>query len=199
MADPAYIGADGVLTDGEAWISLSTTKMTGTTASLTLTDPADGSSKDWCQFMDLVVIWYARSNGSGTDDRMQIRLGDGSGLDTGNNYNYQKFRGDGSSVTTGSGMYSSFLGGNFPKTSATTYAFGGSVTEFLDINSGKYKSCIIKTAANRSGAGYVNHNSGAWFKESAIKQIQFFPDSGGSFLAGSMFSLFGVLPRMVTV
>ena len=51
MADPSYI-VDGVLTDGEAWVALASTPLDADTASITFTSPADGSSRDWSQFMD---------------------------------------------------------------------------------------------------------------------------------------------------
>ena len=64
MADPAYI-VDGVLTDGEAWVALASNEPDGSANSVGFTDPSDGSSLDWCQFMDFVVICYVRGAKSG--------------------------------------------------------------------------------------------------------------------------------------
>jgi len=66
MADPAYIDADGVLTDGEAWVALSTNEPTGTKL-VSMTSANDGSSTDWSQFLDLIVIVAAQSVGTVTD------------------------------------------------------------------------------------------------------------------------------------
>lgn len=197
MADPAYIDADGVLTDGEAWVGLATNTLSGTTTSITFTDPADGSSLDWCQYMDLVVIWYVRSAHAVTDDRMQIRLGDGGGVETGNFYAYQEFQGNGASVTAGAGTYSSFLAGDFPGNSATANIFGCGVVQLFDVNSGKYTGVSMQAAGDRDGGGTVTLPTGTWLKQDAVKEIQFFADYASGFLTGSRWDLFGVLPRMV--
>ena len=148
MANPSYIDeATGELTDGEAWVALGpldtvNNPLTATATSVTFTDPSDGSSLDWCQVSDLVVIWYARSAHSIGDDRMQIRLGNGGGVETGNFYAYQNFLGNGTNrtISSGAGTYTSFLGGNFPGNSAAADAFGCSIVEIQDFNSAKYKS-----------------------------------------------------------
>ena len=59
MADPAYI-VDGVLTDGEAWVGITTTTLGSDTASVTFTSTDDGQVGDFSQYMDLVVVSYAR-------------------------------------------------------------------------------------------------------------------------------------------
>ena len=196
MADPAYI-VDGVLTDGEAWVGLATNTLSGTTTSITFTSPDDASSLDWSQFMDLVVVWYARSAHASTDDRMQIRLGDGSGIDTATVYGYQNFRGTGAAVDAGAGTYSSFLGGNFPGNSATANIFGCGVVQLFNVNSGKYTGVLMQAAGDRDGGGYVTAPVGAWLKQAPVKEIQFFADHGSGFLTGSRWDLFGILPRMV--
>ena len=204
MANPSYIDeATGELTDGEAWVALGpldtvNNPLTATATSVTFTDPSDGSSLDWCQFSDLVVIWYARSAHSIADDRMQIRLGNGSGVETGNYYAYQNLLANGTNrtVSSGAGTYSSFLGGNFPGNSAAADAFGCSILEIQDFNSAKYKSVLMQTAGDRDGDGRVTWPVGTWLKQDAVKEIQFFADYGSGFLTGSRFDLFGVLPRM---
>jgi hypothetical protein len=85
MADPAYI-VDGVLTDGEAWVGIATTTVVGTsTATITFTSPDDGSSTDWSQFMDLVLISYAAGEAVGGTNSSYVRFNS----DTGSNYPYQ--------------------------------------------------------------------------------------------------------------
>ena len=59
MADPAYI-VNGVLTDGEAWVGLSTTDVTGTsTTTIVFESTNDGQVGDWSQYMDLFIVGYA--------------------------------------------------------------------------------------------------------------------------------------------
>ena len=47
MADPAYIDADGVLTDGEAWVGIATTTLGSDTATITFTSTDDGQVGDF--------------------------------------------------------------------------------------------------------------------------------------------------------
>ena len=65
MANPAYIDSDGVLTVTESWVPLASSTVAGAdVASITFTSPEDGSSLDWAQFMDLVLIGYHRVTGA---------------------------------------------------------------------------------------------------------------------------------------
>ena len=74
MADPAYI-VDGVLTDGEAWVALGTDDFDASATSAVFTDPSDGSSLDWSQFMDLVLIAYLRTDAVSTSDHGRVYVG----------------------------------------------------------------------------------------------------------------------------
>ena len=196
MADPAYI-VDGVLTDGEAWVALAATTRGSDTSSISFTSPEDGSSTDWSQFMDLVLIGYARSTNASTDSDIAYRYGTASGsVDSGSNYIYQLFKADGSSTNQSSTSYSFVNGGTIPAASATANIFGATVAHFFDINSGKYKSALFHTAGDRDGGGWVSLNSNTWNNQGAIKRIDTFP-STGLYLAATRFDLFGILPRMV--
>ena len=182
MANPSYIDeATGELTDGEAWVALGpldtvNNPLTATATSVTFTDPSDGSSLDWCQFSDLVVIWYARSAHSIGDDRMQIRLGNGGGVETGNFYAYQNFLGNGTNrtISSGAGTYTSFLGGNLTANSAAADAFGCSIVEIQVFNSDKYKSILMHTACVRDGDGRDPWPVATWLTQDAVIDIQFF-------------------------
>jgi len=191
MADPAYI-VDGVLTDGEAWVAIASTTLTTDTATVTFTSPDDGSSLDWSQFMDLVLVSYARATGAVTDTELAFRFNN----DTGSNYLYQKFRGDGSSASAASGSYSFVMGGRITGASADANIFGTTISHLFDINSGKYKSGLFQAAADRDGAGLVGINAVTWKNQSALTEIDIFAESG-SLKDESHFDLFGVLPRMV--
>ena len=59
MADPSYIDG-GVLEDGEAWVGVSTTDVTGTsTAIIDFESTNDGQVCDWSQYTDLFIVGYA--------------------------------------------------------------------------------------------------------------------------------------------
>ena len=192
MADPAYI-VDGVLTDGEAWVAIASTTLASDTALVTWTSPDDGSSTDWSQFMDLVLITYARAESGGNVwGYTQIQFNN----DTGSNYPYQLIYGNGSSAVATYDTPAFWRGGAMGD-GAGANEFGVSVVHIFDINSGKYKSGVWQTAADSDGDGYVFLHSATWKNQAAITEIDLSPFNGTNLVAGSRFDLFGVLPRMV--
>ncbi len=190
MADPAYI-VDGVLTDGEAWVGIATTTLGSDTATVTFTSPDDGSSTDWSQFMDLVLIAYTRVSAGDVNSAGYINFNN----DTGTNYAKQYLYGDGSSVgaasPTDANIYLWTVGD-----SAGANEFGASVVHMFDINSGKYKSVLGRHAQDSDGDGRTAIEADTWKSQAPISEIDI-TASGGNLLAGSSFSLFGILPRMV--
>jgi len=196
MADPAYIDPDtNVLTDGEAWVGLATTTLGSDTAVVTFTSPDNGSSTDWSQFMDLVLVIYARTVGAGSTDRqMNMQLNN----DTGSNYNAQNLRSNGSAAASSATVDGPrFEIGQNPSTNADANIFGATVTHLFDINSGKYKSGVSQTACDLNGSGAVYQWGLTWASSAPITEIDLYDLYGSDLLTGSMFSLFGVLPRMV--
>tara|TARA_B100000586_G_scaffold250462_1_gene209036 strand:- start:537 stop:1130 length:594 start_codon:yes stop_codon:yes gene_type:complete len=197
MADPSYISG-GVLTDGEAWVGIATTTLGSATSSVTFTSPNDGSSLDWCQFMDLVVIAYVATDHSASD-LLKCHL---NGDTTNANYPYQYLWGDaGSGEIEGSNATTSSRGIESRFCSAATNIFTAIVYNFLDMNSGKYKTTLVRTSSNLDAAIQSSIScitTSAWLSNAAINSIAFTPNAGSNIAAGSMFSLFGVLPRMVS-
>ena len=191
MADPAYI-VDGVLTDGEAWVGIATTTLSVDTAVVTFTSTDDGQVGDWSQYMDLVAVIYARSTHGSADRSITNSLNNA----TGNPYEVQWLYGDGSSaaasLNTGS---ATMIIGRTTSAAAAANVFGAMTVHYFDINSGKYKSVISQYAADTDGSGNVGLNAGTWENQSAITEIDY--STSSNFLAGSTFSLFGILPRMV--
>ena len=195
MADPGYI-VDGVLTDGEAWVGIATTTVSGTsTATITFTSPDDGSSTDWSQFMDLILISYAAGEAVGGTNASYVRFNS----DTGSNYPYQWLYGDGANDTAASGAagasYTDRIYFDASPGTASPQPWGCSVLTMFDINSGKYKSAISQFAGDRDGAGMVGIYASTWQSQAAINRIDI--ACAVDYLPDSTFSLFGVLPRMV--
>jgi hypothetical protein len=195
MADPAYI-VDGVLTDGEAWVGIATTTVSGTsTATITFTSPDDGSSTDWSQFMDLILISHAAGEAVGGTNSSYARFNS----DTGSNYPYQWLYADGASVTAASGAagasHTDRIYFDASPGTASPQPWGCSVLTMFDINSGKYKSAISQFAGDRDGAGMVGIYASTWQSQAAINRIDI--ACAVDYLPDSTFSLFGVLPRMV--
>ena len=67
MADPSYIDSDGVLTDGEAWVGIAHASVSLPAATVTWTSTNDGQTGDFSQYMDLIIIAYAREANAADD------------------------------------------------------------------------------------------------------------------------------------
>ena len=197
MAAPGYI-VDGVLTDGEAWVGLNTTTLGSDTATVTFksgfddTDTDVGGVQSWDQYMDLVLISYARSTVAAVADGSLLTLNN----DTGANYAYQYMYGDGSSAVAASGTANYFWINNAAGASAAANIFGIGVFHMFDINSGKYKSATTTNAGDRDGSGAVLMYGYTWENQAAVTEIDI--NNSANHLSGSMFSLFGILPSMLT-
>ena len=190
MADPSYIAA-GVLTDPEAWVALATESPSGANVEFVSTD--DGQVGDWSQYMDLVIIGYARSGVSGAGNTGVYFTQNNDGA---SNYAWQQYQGDGASASADAQASISYIRfGVAPKAGATANQFGAYVIQLSDINSGKYKSAFCQGACDLGGSGNVNMFVGLYKSQAPISVIDLTDDTG--FVAGSRFDLFGVLPRMV--
>ena len=195
MADPSYI-VDGVLTDGEAWVALASTTVAGSpVASVEYESPDDGSSLDWCQFMDLVVIMYIQDGvTSQATGEISLKINDNG---TNANYKQQLLSGNGSSAAASNPAASRIVAEVPAVDSGGTTIFGSSVIYFFDINSGKYKSVLCQNAADRDGAGTVAIRSIAFTGDQEAISMLRFGATELNIAVGSKIDLFGVLPRMV--
>ncbi len=193
MADPAYI-VDGVLTDGEAWVGVATTTLGSDTASVTFTSTDDGQVGDFSQYMDLMIITYARSARTGDESPIDMRFNN----DTSNIYVTQMMKGIGTSASAVALTATYAQIAELPATSQPANYRATSITTLFDINSGKYKSGIVQWSRDSSGGdGSIARGVLLWKSQAAIAEIDLYDLFGGDFLTGSSFSLFGVLPRMV--
>ena len=195
MADPAYL-VDGVLTDGEAWVGIAHASLSLPATQVTWTSTDDGQTGDFSQYMDLVIVTYSRGDGAAVNGTIQLELNGDSGA----NYAKQIIRGDGADDYAASGTGLNYWdSGEVPCGGASANIFGASVIHLFDINSGKYKSMISNSAADTDGAGYVTLYAATWLSQAAVTEIDLFPRYATNWVAGTVFDLFGVLPRMVAV
>ena len=195
MADPAYI-VDGVLTDGEAWVGIAHASLSLPATQVTWTSTNDGQTGDFSQYMDLVIVTYGRGDGAAVNGNTMLELNNDSGA----NYVKQVLRGDGSSVYAASGTGLTYWdSGEVPLGGATANVFGASVIHLFDINSGKYKSMLSNSASgdHTDTNSYVTLYAATWTSQAAVTEIDLFPRGASNWVAGSVFDLFGVLPRMV--
>ena len=192
MADPAYIDADGVLTDGEAWVGIATTTLGSDTATITFTSTDDGQVGDWSQYMDLVVVMYARSAVSAASGGCYLNINN----DTTGHYRRQYLWGNGTSVLAGSATTQTYVPfGDIPANTAGANIFGCGIARLFDINSGKYKSVTTQSAGDLDGSGWIQMDAATWPSQAPITELDI--SASADMKTGSMFSLFGVLPRMV--
>ena len=191
MADPAYI-VDGVLTDGEAWVPIQSIEPT---ANFEWASTDDGQVGDFSQYMDLKVIGYYRNSTANTNTNLTINFNN-----TSDTFAYQILRGSGASASALSGSSAGrWDPWQMPGASADANVFGGGVLDIFDINSGKYKSSIATGGSgnNADANSHVSLCASTWQSQAPITAIDFYSRTGGTFVAGSRFDLFGILPRMV--
>jgi len=188
MADPAYI-VNGTLTDGEAWVAISSAQPSSADVQFVSTD--DGQVGDFSQYMDLVIICYARGVASGTWKDIRVTFNN----DTASNYANEDLYGDGSStgVQQTTPAYTGLA--YIAAAGASANVFSAVIYNIFDINSGKYKCCNTVSAAQDGNPDIIWTETGTWKSQAAITEIDLVTTSG--FAAGSRFDLFGVLPRMV--
>lgn len=144
-------------------------------------------------FQHLQVRLIARDNYTSTVNGINIRVGNGS-VDSGSNYSWYRFRGDGSGTTLDSGT--SQTAGNMVITSAndTSSSYAVAVIDFLDYrDTNKYKTWRMLNGYNRNGSGDMWFISGLWMSKSAIDTISFvIGGSGINFNSNSRFALYGI-------
>jgi len=196
MADPAYV-VDGVLTDGEAVVAIASTNLGSSAGHVTFTDPANGSSLDWCQYQDLMILCHMRGTHSATSIGGYIQFND----ITGGYYNFILL--DVSSdaprgYSEASASRAEAIVG-FPGASSTANIFGGAVVHINDANSGNAKQILTRFGYDQ--AGTTTHGTGMtvcqFRKFDPISKIKLYPGNG-DWDNGTRFDLYGILPRMVS-
>jgi hypothetical protein len=198
--DPSYIdSATGVLLDGEAWVAIYSEVAVSDPTSITATSADNGSVADFSQYMDLILILSGQSRytgGTGCTARVHL-----NGVETGDKYPTQYFRGDGSSATGTMDMTSDWFDvAEWPSDTDAVAEHGSCVLHLFDINSGKFKTMVSSWAGDRDGSGYSGIATATYLSQAPITSVTFKVRRGGSGLniaTGSTFSLFGILPRMV--
>jgi hypothetical protein len=189
-ATPDYI-VDGVLTDGEAWVALASTVVSGGSTALITFETTTGANA-WSQYMDLVLVHYTKvTNASSGMNYLRLKLNSSS-----SDFLFQEFRGNGGSAEADKGAYA-HLGFVTNNTPADTFTAGW--TTFSDINSGKFKAFqTYSSDVAHSNFYVVEEHMSVWEQTAPITRIDVHEGNNYNFTAGSRFDLYGVLPRMVT-
>jgi hypothetical protein len=143
-------------------------------------------------YTDLVL--KASPRGTVAEDSMNIRFNS----DTGSNYPYRGFVGQGSSVSSFNGTNTSIGLGRQAQSTNTANTFGSAEFYITNYTSANYKSVSADAAEENNNSVARQQFAGAvWNSTAAITTISVFPGSG-SFAQYSTFSLYGVAKYAVT-
>ncbi len=198
MTTPDYI-VDGTLTDGEAWVQLESTTVAGSAASITWQTATTGVD-NWAQYMDLFIVAYGRGSGSATAQQVYMHF---NNVTSGGFYYGQDFEASGGTASAHHyAAASQMLLGHFPAATGLANAFGSTIAECYNMNSGNWIPVMAVNAGDRSpgsaaGAGYAELQASMWGSYMPIQRIDLHAISD-TFEVGSRFDLYGILPRMVT-
>jgi hypothetical protein len=136
-------------------------------------------------YTDLVLIVQSKVT-SGTL-QLYWQIGNGS-VDTGANYSGTQVEGDGASAGSRRWTGQNYWQGYFDyMTTADGFNQVASIINYS--NTTTNKTAIWR--ANNAGTGTVAQ-AGLWRSTAAINTIKLFPAGGGSFAAGSTFTLYGI-------
>ena len=135
---------------------------------------------------------YARSAVSAASGGCYLNINN----DTTGHYRRQYLWGNGTSVLAGSATTQTYVPfGDIPANTAGANIFGCGIARLFDINSGKYKSVTTQSAGDLDGSGWIQMDAATWPSQAPITELDI--SASADMKTGSMFSLFGVLPRMV--
>ena len=136
-------------------------------------------------YTDLYLVVQSKVT-SGTL-QLYWQVGNGS-VDTGANYSGTQLEGTGTTAESRRWSGQTYWQGYYDyMTSADGFIHNASIMNYS--NTTTFKTAIWR--ANNAGTGTVAQ-AGLWRSTSAINTIKLFPSGGGSFAAGSTFTLYGI-------
>jgi hypothetical protein len=140
-------------------------------------------------YTDLIMVCNHGNTSAGTVLYMQV--GNGS-VDTGANYSNTNLYGNGSSANVNH-QAENWIRLNSGDGNDTNNSGNVSIINLMNYaNTSAYKTFIFRDGAAASGRG-VSTEVGTWRSTAAINAITLTSYSGGSILAGSTFTFYGIL------
>lgn len=189
LANAGFFAASGGGA-GEDFEALITTTVSSNTSSVTLTSA--GSAKAWTEFQDLIIITSARETTGGTGNGgIECRFNAASST---YRIQYQYAQGSVGSHTgyaireTNSGARLDYCSRD--GTAADEY--GVSVATLADINSSRWKTVVNMGGIDANGVGVMGSHASMWENTAVVTSIRLGPSSGGNFMPGSRFDLYGI-------
>ena len=163
-----------------AYELISTTVLSTTTATVTFSSIPS-------IYKHLQIRYLGRSNVGSTTDYVQIRMNS----DSGSNYASHYLLGSGSSVSSGAVTAQNliYVGGFITGSTSAANSFGAGIIDLWDYTGTKNKT--IRSLSGHTDSR-ISLSSGVWLSTAALSSITLLGASG-SFVAGSRFSLYGVL------
>ncbi len=201
---PAYM-VDGVLTDGEAWVALGTTTLSSAAVNIGFTSTT--GANDWSQYMDLVLVSSLRSDEAAQNSYLRVMVNSASVVTGGYTEQGLWATTTGSAGALAAGKNASTtqgIAGYMVAGGAGANIFSTHVTTIHDINSGKNKQMLTKSAADQAGStstgGYVSLFSTTVNTQAPVTSVyvSLYPTGSDEIQPYSRVDLFGVLPRMVS-
>jgi hypothetical protein len=164
---------------------LATEILTSTAASVTFSSLGDYAST--YQHLQLRVV--ARTNES-TNAFPGVQFN----ADTGSNYLNHALQGNGSSVSSSAELSrTNAVIGPLTWNVSDANGFGAIVVDFLDgFSSSKYTTLRALGGRIAGASPIIRLTSGLWRNTSSLTEIKIVNNFGGSFIAGSRFSLYGL-------
>ena len=163
------------------YVALATTTLSSASSSVTFSSiPAD--------YRDLVLIGNART--TTTNARGYEICGFQFNSDTGSNYSRVRMRYNGSTYGSDSGT-----GGNLEFEGIIDQSTASGTFNMVKLQLLDYSATDKHTTALFGGnnlSGQTGSYAGRWANTAAVNTIKFFTIQGGTFDAGSTFSLFGI-------
>ena len=140
-------------------------------------------------FTDLVVLYSGRWDGGSTQDSVTITFNS-----SGTGYTSRWLQGSGASVQSSNTTVGLAGFAVLPGTSATANTFGSGQVYISNYIATVNKSFSADSVGENNGTfAYQSIVANLWANTAAITSLSMNPFSGGNFVAGSTFSLYGIL------
>lgn len=165
---------------------ITSTILTGSQSSVSFTNLGDYSTT----YKHLQIRWTGRGSNSYSSSfiaKMQINS------DTAANYAFHRILGNGSTVSSEASISQTYMNcGLYAGSGNTANVYGASVIDILDTYATKNKTIRVSSGLVGSGTISTSLNSGLWNSTSSVSSITITEISGGNFVSGSRFSLYGI-------
>jgi hypothetical protein len=140
-------------------------------------------------YKHLQICYTARSSRAAAADNLGIRF---NGV-TSSSYSHHRLTGDGSNVVSYHGASANTMLGDGTTASTTTAnAFSAGIIDILDPYSTSKNKTVRAMSGTLGNENRIRLGSGLWMSTASITSATMFSTSGGNFVAGSRFSIYGI-------